>query len=58
MHHHHLSVRFEAAASKKEIPPDEYRALIRGLNAKQGEVVMYNRDWCKKLLLLYVITIE
>ena len=43
-----LGVRFEAAASKEEIPPDEYRQLMRGLNAKQRAIVMYNRNWCKR----------
>ena len=43
-----LGVRFEAAASKGEIPPDEYRQLMLGLNAKQRAIVMYNRDWCKR----------
>ena len=43
-----LGVRFEAAASKEAIPPDEYRQLMRGLNAKQRAIVMYNRDWCKR----------
>ena len=43
-----IGVRFEAAASKEEIPPDEYRQLMRGLNAKQRAIVMYNRDKCKR----------
>ena len=34
--------------SKEEIPPNEYRQLMRGLNAKQRAIVMYNRDWCKR----------
>uniref|UniRef100_A0A1X7VDW5 ATP-dependent DNA helicase n=1 Tax=Amphimedon queenslandica TaxID=400682 RepID=A0A1X7VDW5_AMPQE len=43
-----LGVRFEAAANKEEIPPHEYRSVMRGLNSKQRQVVMYNRDWCKR----------
>ena len=43
-----LGVRFEAAANREEIPPHEYRGLMRGLNSKQREMVMYNRDWCKR----------
>ena len=40
--------RYESAANMKEIPPDEYRRLIRELNNKQKAVVMYHRNWCKK----------
>ena len=43
-----LGVRFKAAANREEIPPHEYRGLIRGLNSKQREMVTYNRDWCKR----------
>ena len=42
-----LGVCFEADASKG-IPPDEYRQLMRGLNAKQRAIVMYNHNWCKR----------
>ena len=47
----HLNVRFESAANKQEIPPDEYRKLLRGLNEKQRQIVMFHRDWCKKAVL-------
>ena len=43
-----LGVGFEAAANREEIPPHEYRSLMRGLNSKQREMVTYNRDWCKR----------
>ena len=43
-----LHTRFESAANKHEIPADEYRALLRGLNTKQKQLVMFHRDWCKK----------
>ena len=43
-----LGVRFEAAANKEEIPPDQYRNLMRGLNSRQRDIVMFNRRWCKK----------
>ena len=46
-----MHARFETAANKQEIPADEYRKLLRGLNAKQRQVVMFHRDWCKKAVI-------
>ena len=46
-----VHTRFETAAKKQEIPADEYRTLLRGLNAKQRQVVMFHRDWCKKAVI-------
>lgn len=46
-----LHVRFESAANRQQIPPDEYRTLLRGLNAKQREIVMFHRNWCKKAII-------
>ena len=46
-----LHMRFESAANKQEIPADEYRKLLRGLNAKQRQIVMFHRDWCKKTVI-------
>ena len=46
-----MHVRFEGAANKQEIPANEYRALLRGLNAKQRQIVMFHRHWCKKAVL-------
>ena len=43
-----VHARLETAANKQEIPADEYRTLLRGLNAKQRQVVMFHHDWCKK----------
>ncbi len=40
--------RYENAANKEEISPQEYRQLLRQLNAKQRAIVMYHRNWCKK----------
>ena len=45
---HGLQARFESAANKEEIPANEYRQLLRGLNEKQRGIVMYHRNWCKK----------
>ena len=46
-----VHTRFETAANKQEIPVDEYRKLLRGLNAKQRQVVMFHHDWCKKAVI-------
>ena len=43
-----LANRFESAVNKAVIPADEYRSLMRGLNFKQREIVMFNRKWCKE----------
>ena len=46
-----LQARFESAANKEEIPADEYRRLLRGLNEKQRGIVMFHRSWCKKTII-------
>ena len=46
-----LHVRYESAANRQEIPPDQYRQYMRGLNDQQRSVVMFHRDWCKKAVL-------
>ena len=46
-----LHVRFESAANQLEIPPDQYREYMRGLNGQQRSIVMFHRDWCKKAVL-------
>ena len=46
-----LANRFESAANKDIIPADEYRSLMRGLNTKQREIVMYHRKWCKETII-------
>ena len=43
-----VHVRYENSASRSEILPDEYRKLLRSLNAKQKQMVMFHRSWCKK----------
>ena len=43
-----LHVRFESASNRQEISPEQYRQLLRELNTKQREVVMFHRSWCKK----------
>ena len=35
----------------KIIAPDEYRQLLRGLNDKQRDIVMFHRKWCKEAVL-------
>ena len=46
-----LHVRFESQANRQEIPPNEYRMILRELNEKQKAIVMFHRDWCKKAVL-------
>ena len=46
-----LHVRFESAANQLEIPPDQYREYMRGLNDEQRSIVMFHRDWCRKAIL-------
>ena len=46
-----VHARFDTVANNQEIPADEYRTLLRGLNAKQRQVVMFHRDWYKKAVL-------
>ena len=48
---HGLQARFESAANKEEIPANEYRQLLRGLNEKQRGIVMYHCNWCKKTVI-------
>ena len=54
-----LANRFESAANKDIIPADEYRSLMRGLNTKQREIVMYHRKWCREttIALKYAIIV-
>ena len=46
-----LHIRFESAANKQEIPPEQYRQYIRELNDQQKSILMFHRDWCKKAVL-------
>ena len=46
-----LHVRFETATNRQEIPPEQYRQLLRELNAKQRSIVMFHRNWCKKAII-------
>ena len=46
-----LQARFESVANKEEIPADEYRMLLRGLNEKQKAIVMFHRNWCKQAVI-------
>ena len=46
-----LHARFESASNTQEIAPDEYRLLLRQLNDKQRNIVMFHRNWCKKAIL-------
>ena len=46
-----LHVRFESATNSQEILPEQYRYLLRELNAKQRKIVMFHRNWCKKAII-------
>ncbi len=46
-----VHIRFESAANKQEIPPEQYRQYIRELNDQQKSMVMFHLDWCKKAIL-------
>ena len=46
-----LHVRFESVTNRQEISPEQYRQLLRELNAKQREIVMFHRNWCKKAII-------
>ena len=46
-----LHARFESASNSQEIPADEYRRLLRALNEKQREMVMFHRNWCKRAVI-------
>ena len=46
-----MHIRFESAANKQEIPPEQYRQYIRDWNDQQKSIVMFHRDWCKKAVL-------
>ena len=43
-----IHTRYDSAANSQEIPPEEYRKLLRGLNTKQKQIVMFYRNWCKQ----------
>ena len=46
-----LHARFESTANRHEIATDEYRRLLRELNVKQRTIVMFHRNWCKKVVI-------
>ena len=42
-----LIAQYTAEVEKDVMTPTEYRNIMRGLNKKQSQIVMYNRRWCK-----------
>ena len=48
-----LHAHFENATKTQEIPPDHYRPrqLLKELNSKQRDMVMFHRDWCRKAVI-------
>ena len=45
-----LHARFSAELNKALMSPQEYRAMMRSLNTKQKEVIMFHRKWCKEAI--------
>jgi len=45
-----LHTRYETEANKEELPAEEYRTMMRQLNKKQLQIVMFHRKWCKEAL--------
>ena len=46
-----IQARFECTANMDEIPPEEYREMMRQLNSRQREIVMYHRKRCKNAVI-------
>lgn len=46
-----LLQRFNAETNRELIPADQYRALMRGLNCKQKQVISFHRRWCKSAVI-------
>ena len=46
-----LHMRYEGAANKQQISADHYRQMLRELNDKQRNIVMFHRNWCKKAVI-------
>ena len=42
-----LLQRFTTDTNREVLAPDQYRAMVRGLNPKQRQVVAFHRKWCK-----------
>ena len=43
-----LMSRYDIETNKSLLPASEYRQMLRSLNKKQKQIIMYNRKWCKK----------
>ncbi|KAI8483360.1 hypothetical protein Bbelb_389640 [Branchiostoma belcheri] len=48
--HSELHARYTSELNKGLMTPEEYRCMMRSLNKKQFEVVMYHRRWCKDVI--------
>jgi DNA replication protein DnaC len=46
-----LLQRFNAETNRELMPADQYRAMMRGLNCKQKQVVSFHRRWCKSAVI-------
>ena len=45
-----VAIRFDSAAKSPVIEPQLYRQMLRDLNKKQCDIVLFNRSWCKAAL--------
>ena len=45
-----ITARFDMEAEKNMLKPSEYREMMRHLNKKQRQIIMYNRTWCKNAI--------
>ena len=43
--------RYDSACNHDLISPDEYRRMMRRLNQKQRQFVMFHRNWCKNAIM-------
>ena len=43
--------RYESASNHEIIPPEEYRKMLRQLNDKHKQFVMFHRQWCKNAVI-------
>ena len=45
---HNSTCNLKRVTNWQEIPHDQYRQLLKELNAKQREIIIFHRNWCKK----------
>ena len=53
-----LISQYDLEINKSQMNSTQYRGMMRGLNKKQKQIVMYNRCWCKKTIQAWNKNIE